>query len=391
MTDGRLRSRAYWGGVFLTGFLLAAPAPAEAEIKANAQGIDKAIDRARQALGEAEENGKSAPRVEQAVDKLLRVLGEEEREHRNHRHHQDEGTFAAGFNQAGDPSIENAGPKGNSASAPGAGEENGKSAPRLEQELKKLLQLLEEEERQHRHHRHHHQDEGSFAAGFEQGGDSSTGSDGSTGSSDSGDSSGGGTGSGSPMAGGAGSSPSSTPSNTQSKGKQSQHGGQGAFARGLKHAEHEWRARREERRERHLEHAFARGLAALRTAEEHANAADAKSAYSEKSSTASKTANATPRTGSTQTVGTSPKTERPEHEFGTNDQKSSRPAEAARKSASVHPTNNSKEGSAAARGHTGGLAGQHFGSAHPPSGSAGHASSGQHAGALVGRKHSGHK
>jgi hypothetical protein len=390
MTDGRLRSRAYWGGVFLTGFLLAAPAPAEAEIKANAQGFDKAIDRARQALGEAEENGKSAPRVEQAVDKLLRALEEEEREHRHHRHHQEEGTFGAGFKQAGDPSIESAGPRGSSESAPGAGEENGRSAPRLEQELKKLLQLLEEEERQHRHHRHH-QDEGSFAAGFEQGGDSSTGSDGSTGSSDSGDSSGGGTGSGSPMAGGAGSSPSSTPSSAQSKGQQSQHGGQGAFARGLKHAEREERARREERRERRLEHAFARGLAALRTAEEHANATEAKSAHGEKSSTASKTAGATPRTGSTQTVGTSPKTERHEHQFGTNDQKPSRPAEAARKSAGVHPTNGGKEGSAAGRGHTGGLAGQHFGSAHPPTGSAGHASPGQHAGSLAGRKHPGHK
>jgi len=354
MTYRRLRSRALWGGALLTGLLLAAATPASAEekTKADAQGLDMAVGRVKQAIGEAEANGKIAPPLEQA--------------------------------------------------------------------LKKLLQALDEEEREHRHHHRHHHNEGTFGAGFEQAGDPSTASDGSTDNSDPvGDSSGGSTGSGaspgltrSPMARGAGNSPYSTTSSAQSKGNHSQNkqsqrqdphrGGHSPFAQGLTHAERESRDRREDRRERQLEHAFTRGLTALRSAEEHSDGMEARLALSatgpmgNKASNGSKTASATPRTGPNQTVGTSPKTaERHERAWGADDEKHPNPAETPRKIAGVHPPDGGKGGSAAAHGRTGGLVCQHPSTAqvpaHPPTGSAGHASLGQHAGARAGTKHTVHK
>jgi hypothetical protein len=349
MTYRGLRSRALWGGALLTGLLLAAPAPAraEAETKANSQGLDKVVGRVKQAIGEAAENGKIAFPVERALKKLLRALDEEEREHRHLRHHQDEGTFGAGFEQAGAPSKSSNGSTGNSGS----------------------------------------------------GGDSQGDSTGSGASPDQTDS---------PMTGGTGNSPNSTPSNTKSKstnspnkqpqGQEPHRGGHNPFAQGLRHAEHEWRERREERMERRLEHAFVRGLTALRRAEEHSEGTEAKPPLSakgsmgSKASNSSKTASATPSTDPGKTVNTNPKTaERHEQAWGADDKKHPKSAEMPWKMAAGHAANGGKGGPAGVSGHSVGLMGQHPSTAHAPTGSAGHASTGQHAGALAGTKHSWHK
>ncbi len=351
MTDRRLGSRAFWGGALLTGLLLAVAAPAEEKTKADSQVLDKAIGWAKQAIGEAEENGKIAAPVRKALNELLQALDAEEREHRHHhRHHHNEATFGAGFELSGAPSTASDGSTGDSdpASDSSAGSTSSGASPGL---------------------------------------------------------------TGSQMAGGAGNSPNPTNTSAQSQGNHSQYKqsqgqephrhGHSAFAQGLSHAEREWRERRDARRERRLEHAFARGLAALRAVEEHSDPKDGRLALSaggpkgSKASNGSKTASAAPKIGPGQTVGTSLKTaERHERAWGADDQKYPKPAEAPRKTASVHPADEGK-GDPAAHGRTGVLVGQHSSTAqataHPPTKSAGHVSPGQHAGARVGTKHSAHK
>jgi hypothetical protein len=385
MTSKRLRSSALWGGSLLSGLLLAGP-PVEAATRPDSQGLEQGIDPIKKAISEVERNARITPPLQHALNKLLRTLEEEEREHRHPRHHHEGGSFGAGFEQAATPST------GHSGSAPGGAEANGNEEARLEQALKQLLQTLEEEEQHHRHHRRQHQqEEGSFGAGFEQAGEGSQASTGSADSSDpSGDSSGGNPGSGgsgqsgSPMVGGKGTSSTSNPSSNQAQKPQPHRGGRNPFAWGLRHAEREWRIRREERRLRHLEHAFARGLIAHHLAEEHA---DNRPGHSDKNASGNKATDPTPRTGPTQTAGPSLRTpERHEHEW-TPEPQHPRPFEQARKGVVNHP--------AGAQARTEPHPGQHpapgRAAIHPPSGAAGHASPAQHAGALVGRRHPEHR
>jgi hypothetical protein len=330
----QLGIRAFWSGALLTGLLLAVPTPARAEpqtkpeTKSDSSGFDKAVTRVKQAIDEAEENGRMSRPEEQAVKELLHALGEEEREHRHHHRHE-AGSFGAGFEQAGDPATTSEGSTGNSDSA---GDSLGNSA-------------------------------GSGASNSQTG---------------------------SPSAGTSTTSPpSSAPAkgthsqNKQTQGQQGHHGRHSPFAEGLIHAHHEWR---EERRERRLEHAFARGLAALRSAEEHLEATEAKQAASTKGQTASTTASTRPG----QNVGADPKTgERHERAWAAAHQNNSKLSESLNLAA-VHPAGG-KLGSTGSHGGTGVVAGQHSTTAHAPTGSTGHTPSGQHAGALAGTRHFGHK
>ena len=79
MTFQHLGSRALFAGAFLTGWLLAAPVQAEPTTKADSQGLEQAVSRVKQALGEAEENGKVTPPVEHAVYELLQTFGRRRR------------------------------------------------------------------------------------------------------------------------------------------------------------------------------------------------------------------------------------------------------------------------------------------------------------------------
>ncbi len=233
MTYRRVRSRALWGGALLMALLLAPPAPARAEpeTKADAQGLDKAIGHVKQAIGEAEENGKIAAPVEKALEHLLQALEQERASWTPPTRSHDEGTFSAGFEQASDPSTTNDGSSGNSDSA-------GDSAA------------------------------GSTSSGV---GSSLTGS---------------------PSVGAAGNSPSSTQSSTSSKGnnspnkhspgRESSPGGHSSFAQGLgAMPSANGASGGEERPERPVRvRAFASGLTALRSAEEHADGTGSKPAAS---------------------------------------------------------------------------------------------------------------
>jgi hypothetical protein len=343
MTNLRLRSRAHWGGAILMAMLLGTPAMAgaEAEAKAKSQGSNKAASPAKQAIAGAEKHDRITHREEKAIQKLVQLLEEMEREHRHNRHHQGQGAFTAGLQQAGGSTMTSDGSTDTSDSAGGSWDD----------------------------------------------GTSANGPTGSTGIS---------------MSAGAATGPSSTASsakpassnsqNKWSKGQQAHRGSHSPFAQGLIHAEREWR---ELRRERRLERAFVRGLAALREAEQHSAQATANS-NGVKSSTASggtKIASAPTVTTSAKVGATSTKSGEPK--WGADVGKHSEGEAAARKSATIHLAEAGKEGHEHMRSRTGALAGRRPSTAQPrimpPSGSTGHANPGHHAGALAGSKASGHK
>lgn len=288
-------------------------------------------------------------------------------------------------------------------------EKHDKIAHREEKALQKLLQVLEELE-QHRHHHRHHQGQGSFAAGLQQAGDSTITNDGSTSTSDSaGDSLDGGTSSGGTggstgvtMSAGAATGPGSTASSSQPTGSKSQNkssqrlqarrGNHSLFAQGLIHTEREWR---EYRRERRLERAFARGMAALREAEQQHSTQSAANSRGTKNGTAtdgSKTASVPTVTTSAKAGATSSKSGEPK--WGADEQKHWQGDAGARKSGTIHLAEAGK-GHEHMRSHTGGLVGKNPGMVKPrnvtPSGGTGHTNPTQHAGALAGTKTSGHK
>jgi hypothetical protein len=351
----RMGSGTILGGALLTGLLLVTP-PVKAENKSQSPGIEKAIALDKQALGEAEENGRIKPREEQALQKLLHVLEAEEREHKR-RHHQ-EGTFGSGFERANEP------PQSGSTSTAPPGE-NGQAPESREQALEKLIQMLEQDIEHH--HRHHHHEEGSFGAGYQQPGETSpvsTGSDagsdpgsdssdGSSGSNGSGGSGSGGSASSSPMGTTSGTTGKSPSASSSSQGQQAHHGRPGAFLRGLRHAEHELRVHHEERRLQRLERTFARGLIAHERAEEHKSNSSSHSTSSG-TNTASSKPTANTQTSSNQGSASKP-AERHDHEWHSKTHDAPRVA-------GFHHAQGNKGASPAAHSHTGGLVGQHPGS-----------------------------
>jgi hypothetical protein len=323
MTVRRLRGVALWGVALLTGLLAPAPVLARPETTVESKASDRPVARLEQALDVAGEDGNLTPPVERALDELLRGLDEEQHKGRSRRRH-DEGGFGAGL-QFGDAGAAADAPADNSG--PAADSSEGGTDP---------------------------------SAGSRQ------------------------------ASGGTGNMPGSTTTAGQSKGSQAKnkqsrgtdshgHGhdrGHGAFARGLRHAEREWRERREEHLERQVARAFARGLVALRKAEEHLARDKARSAAPDKAAG---------------TAGISTKTaDRHEHPPASADHTQGKPAAVTWKPAAVHPPVRPVH-TPVTSVHPAGLSVQHHGTvatpAHHVTGAVHHVSVTPHAGSLAGGIH----